>query len=317
MFRKLLSNLAFNPSLVDQVAFYAKRLHAESKVRVVAIMLMIIAVIAQLFAVIVPPQPSLALSQNDLIPGGFSTKDQAINHCNNNDHNFKDILNNYGVSCSLLQAGNVQTIKSTDYDRNLYSMGRLPYGKDGEYSVDIEGKTYYMRFLWSWDSGPYSSYKAIVGKNKAGQVFMVLFNCGNLVVVGKPIPPPPEDVCPRIPGIQTDNKQCDVCENKPGIQLVPMACDVCPNKSGTQLKLEDCDLCPNLPGIQKSSNGCLPCPESEDKDDKTSCLELGKKATNITQNIKNANGTTAKPGDESIHTNSKKYRKSKRQKIRC
>lgn len=302
MFQKLLSNLPFNPSLVDQVAFYAKRLHNESRVRIVALILMIIAVLVQLFAVIVPVQPSLALSQNDLIPGGFSTKEQAVNHCNNNDHNFKEILNYYGITCALLQAGNVQNIKSTDYSRNLFSMGRLPYGKSGEYPVEIEGKTYYMRYLWSWDSGPYSTYKSIVGKNKTGQIFMVLFNCGNLVVVGKPTPPPPEDVCSRIPGIQTDRNQCDVCENKHGIQLVPMACDVCPNKNGTQLKIEDCDLCPNLPGIQKSNNNCLPCPESQNKDDKTSCLELGKKASNLTQNIKNANGMTAKPDDEIRYT---------------
>ncbi|MEK7603488.1 MAG: hypothetical protein AAB459_04600 [Patescibacteria group bacterium] len=302
MFQKLLSNLPFNPSLVDQVAFYAKRLHAESRVRLVAIVLMIIAVIAQLFAVIVPPQPSLALSQNDIIPGGFSTKDQAINHCNKNDHNFKEILGHYGISCELLQDGYVQNIKSTDYHKNLYSMGRLPYGKVGEHAVEIEGKTYYMRYLWSWDSGPYSTYKAIVGKNKDNKTFIVLFNCGNLVVVGKLTPPPPDDECPRITGIQTNKQQCDICENKAGIQLVPMECDVCPRKSGTQLKLEDCDTCPNLPGIQQANNGCLPCPESEDKDDKTSCLELGKKASNLTQNIKNADGTMAKPGDEIRYT---------------
>ena len=33
MFKKLLSNLPYNPSLIGQVSFYAKRLHAEEKIR--------------------------------------------------------------------------------------------------------------------------------------------------------------------------------------------------------------------------------------------------------------------------------------------
>ncbi len=96
-----------------------------------------------------------------------------------------------------------------------------------------------MRLLSSWDRpGTNSSYTALSVGNVFGVHYYILFSCGNIVQIGKPGPPPPparpvppppapkpkptptptptpiphpKDVCPLIPGIQTQKSQCLPC----------------------------------------------------------------------------------------------------------
>ncbi len=197
MFKKLLSNLPFNPSLINQIGFYSKRLRSESAFRRLGFMFVALSLVVQLVAVALPSESTLARSGNDIIPGGFSSKSEAVNHCNTNKYKFKTILAHYGVSCSALSSSNVGSVNSRANDGKLFSMGRLAYGKPGEYSVNIGGAgTFYMRPLWSWDSGSSSTYQALKGRTSGGGTFMVLFNCGNIVIVGTPpAPTPPAVVC--------------------------------------------------------------------------------------------------------------------------
>ena len=151
MFKKLLSNLPFNPSLVGQIGFYTKRLNKEVAIRRLGVSFVALSLLVQVVATAIPSDSTLARSGNDIIPGGFSSKGEAVNHCKANDYNFKKILDRFGIDCLALYYGNVKTINSRDYGGNLYSMGRLPYGKTGEVSVSIPGAgTYYMRPLKSW-----------------------------------------------------------------------------------------------------------------------------------------------------------------------
>lgn len=188
MYKKLLSNLPFNPSLIGQVSFYANRLKKEESLRRFGMFFMAFSLVLQLFAVIVQPEPTLASSRNDIIPGGFSSKSQAVDHCKNNRYNFRDTLEHFGVSCDALESSSKKSIRSTSYDKKLLSLGRLPYGKAGERQVKIAGKTYYQRYLWAWDSFAYSTYDALVGTRSNGEPFMVLYSCGNVTVVEAPEP---------------------------------------------------------------------------------------------------------------------------------
>lgn len=329
MFKKLLSNLAFNPSLIGQVSFYAKRLHRESAIRRAGFVMVSLAMVLQMFAVISPPQASLQASPNtDLITGGFSSKQEAVNHCRNNTQNYKKILTYFGISCENVSDATVTDISPRDNDGKLYSMGRLAYGVKGETPLRVDGVgTLYARHFWSLNHEP--SYKALKLKNKQGKTIFILFSCGNLVTIGTPQEVPPDDVCENKPGVQTRKEDCDVCENIKGVQLNEKDCDVCPNKDGTQINkskcdvcpnrsgvqtsYKECDVCPNVPGVQTNENACdvcpnvngeqsteaqcKPCEESQTKTDLTACLLYSKKASNKTQNIVDANGTTAKPGD--------------------
>lgn len=74
MFKKLVANLPFNPSLISQIAFYSGRLKRERAVRGVSVFLILFTMLLQMFAVIVPPQKSLAASDNHILDGLTATR---------------------------------------------------------------------------------------------------------------------------------------------------------------------------------------------------------------------------------------------------
>lgn len=288
MFKKLLSNLPFNPSLIGQVSFYARRVHAEESVRRSGFVLLALALVVQVFAVISPPEQSLAESNNDIVRGGFSSREQAVNYCRMNTQGFAEILAYYQVSCEAVANAQTATIRSTDHDHQLHSMGRVPQGPTiartgkptGEYGVMINGTEYMMRNLWAWDSGASSSYKALIVQNAQGQTIKILYNCGNIVTIGRYTPPPPPE---------------------PPKQPEPPK-DICANIPGTQTNKEECDVCPNVPGEQTNQNECYPCPEAETDSSASVCLRFDKTASNKTQGISEADGTTAVSNDEIVYT---------------
>ena len=285
MFKKLLSNLPFNPSLIGEVSFYARRMHREEAVRRTGLVFIVLAMLVQVFAVVSPPEPTLAESNNDILRGGFSSREQAVNYCRMNTQDFANILAYYKVSCEALANASTHTVRSTDHNNQLHSMGRVPQGPTiartgkptGEYSVMINGTEYFMRNLWAWDSGAYSSYKMLVVQNTQGQTIKIMFNCGNIVTIGKYTPPPPP---------KTPEKPKDVCENLPGDQYTK----------------EECDVCPNAPGEQTKKSECYPCPEAKKNNSTTACLVMTKTASNQTQGISSADGTLAKANDVIVYT---------------
>jgi hypothetical protein len=192
MFNKLLKNLPFNPSLINQVAFYSKRLRQEASIRRLGFLFIALTFAVQLFAVVAPPQPSVQASGNDLIEGGVTSQGQLVSRCQN-DAKYQAILSWAGVSCDAVARGSVRTISSRDYGGQLFSMGYQDYAIAGETPVDVPGvgRTY-MRYLWGWDSpGTTSHYTAVVGTRANGTPFVILYNCGNLATIGIPTPPPP------------------------------------------------------------------------------------------------------------------------------
>ncbi|HET9174500.1 MAG TPA: hypothetical protein VFN56_04455 [Candidatus Saccharimonadales bacterium] len=189
MFDKLISNLPYNPSLIHQLSFYAKRMRSEASVRRTGFAFLMLAFLIQFFAVISPPKPTVAASNNDLVNGGFRSATQAASYCRNNTQDYGTILANYGISCDKVANAPTITINSRQWNGQLYSMGRLPYNIAGETPVVINGATYYVRYLWGWDSpGTTSTYQALNVTSQGGQTFLLLYNCGNLTSVGMPVP---------------------------------------------------------------------------------------------------------------------------------
>lgn len=184
MFKKLLSNLPFNPSLVKQLSFYTKRMRREASIRRLSTVFIILAMFVQFAAVISPAQPSLAASSNDIIYGGITSKQDAVNRCNSNAE-IRAIYAYYGVSCAAIAGSTTVTRNTYDYNSQMYSLGRLPYGKPGETALLINGKTYYARYVWGW--GNYN-FTALEGTTSAGKKFLIMYDCGNIISIGKPVP---------------------------------------------------------------------------------------------------------------------------------
>jgi uncharacterized repeat protein (TIGR01451 family) len=204
MFEKLLANLPYNPSLVHQLGFYAKRMRREESIRRTGVVFLVLAFMVQFFAVISPPQPTVAYSTNDMINGGFTRQAEAVTACKNNSKSYGAVLADFGISCeAVAKATVVAALRSTSYDKKLYSMGWLhedtskTTGKPtGEIqlrdlsNVPASDLPLYARYLWSWDTGSYSDYKALKVTASTGKTYFILFGCGNLVSIGQPVPVP-------------------------------------------------------------------------------------------------------------------------------
>ncbi len=200
MFKKLISNLPFNPGLFDQVSFYAERMRADASIRRVGFGFIALAFAVQSAAVLFPAQKSLATSPNDIL-NGLTTKSSLLNAWDNNTGNVRAIYRKFGIYRENIAAipgdSPNDTIKSTD--RNWWSIGRQPlstYGisssKWGERQVNAEGNIVYQRPLKAWDSSSSgSSYKAWHGKNIEGKDFWILQTCGNATFDSPYLPSPP------------------------------------------------------------------------------------------------------------------------------
>ncbi len=142
----------------------------------------------QAFAVIAPAEASNQCSDNDIIRCGFRSQNEAVQRCNNNTQGFRTILSYYGVSCAQLASARSQTVGATAEGNQLYSMGRNPYNKPGEYGVDIPGAGhFFLRPLSSW--GRNNNYKMLVTQTSDRQPFMIMYDCGNIVIKRGYTPP--------------------------------------------------------------------------------------------------------------------------------
>lgn len=281
MFKKLLSNLPYNPSLIGQVSFYAKRLHNESSIRRMGFVMMALAMMIQMFAVFSPPEPTLASSNSDLITGGITSKAEAVTHCRQDTRNYRKIVEAFGITCGDISNSLTVNINPRDFNSKLYSMGRLAYGVPGETPINIKGVgTLYLRPFWSLNKQ--TSYKALTGTSKNGIKFFILYDCGNLVFVGIPKPP---KVCEYNDKLLAGDPKCFEPCPVDGKQAIPKSSDKC------------FAPCPYNNTVAKNSPECKPCDESQTRTDLTACLEYKKTAKNITQGLDDANGTTANASD--------------------
>ena len=181
MFKKLLSNLPFNPSLITEVSFYAKRLNKETSLRKLGFVFVALTMVVQVIAVASPAEASNKCSNNDIVRCGFTTRSQAVQQCNSNTQGFKTILNYYGISCDTVASAGTQTVKTNSHNNQLYSMGRNPYQKPGEYATSIPGAgTFYLRPVSSWNT---ASFKMLVMETPDRKPFMIMYDCSNIVIL--------------------------------------------------------------------------------------------------------------------------------------
>lgn len=191
MFKKLLSNLPFNPSLISEVSFYAKRLQKESAIRKMGLIFMALTLVVQFMAVISPAEASNQCSSNDVIRCGFRSRDEAVQKCNANTQGFRTIVERFGVNCSTIANSSTVTISSYASDNKLYSMGRNAYSKPGEFQFNVAGAgTFYFRPLSSWGN---VNYKMLEMKTPDGAPFRIMYDCGNIVIERDYQPPAPPE----------------------------------------------------------------------------------------------------------------------------
>jgi hypothetical protein len=201
MFKRLLSNLPFNPSLLDQVSFYYGRLKKEAAIRRLGFVMMTAAMAMQFIATFYPPQQSLAYSPNDVL-NGVTDKNSILKAWDANTNHVRDIYLRFGITRDNIAAikGQAPNDTVTSGGNKYWSIGRLPLdnfgisGDDwGERSVKVvSGLKVYERPLHAWDTHGSSSYEAFHGRNSHGVDFWILKTCGNPTFEGSYLPNPPK-----------------------------------------------------------------------------------------------------------------------------
>lgn len=196
MFRKLVSNLPFSPSLITQLGFYSRRLKKEQFTRRVGLIVTVLAVIVQTMTFLAPAQSTLAASRNDIIyNGNGKTKAGIIKAFNANQDqlgrkDIRKIFAHYDIKDpAQLQNSKVVTIKSTTAN-NYWSIGRAPRGYGGEIAVQIPGgPVIYSRTLHGWAAN--RNWPALEVNTPSGKRW-ILLECGNIVTQQNTPQQPPD-----------------------------------------------------------------------------------------------------------------------------
>lgn len=263
MFRKLISSLPFSPALVGQLGFYAKRLKKEESTRKVGLIFTALALVIQSFAVFQAPEAANAASSNDMIYGGFSTREQFLSNYDSNKDNLKDVLTAVGIKRNDI--ANASAGKWNSKTDGGYSWGRLTRfsSAQGEraYTFPTSGggsTTFYYRPLTLSDTKTYtiangSTYDALIGRTSSGMTFAFLNMCGNLVLkTTPPAPPCPEGTIGTYPNCAVPPKKCEI-PGKTHLKADDPNCkiDMCTVPGKTHLKANDpnckVDMC-TIPG---------------------------------------------------------------------
>ncbi|CAN5199357.1 hypothetical protein BH09PAT3_BH09PAT3_3120 [soil metagenome] len=335
MFEKLLANLPYNPGLAKQIGFYARRMRHEESLRRTGMVFVVLAFMVQFFAFISPPQSTTAYSSSDLINGGIASKADAVAACRQNIKNYADVMWNFKITCDDIASSGVTSVRSTDYDNRLFSLSWLPYGQtnphsgkqtdETPYNLAKVAETIYARRLTSADTIPFSTYQVLKGTSSDGRTFFIMFGCGNLMLVGVPNPvetcryqgniyyagskecnPPPvhaEELCPYDINIPRNDARCKPCKFDRTIPRDSNKCKACPYDDSIPIDDKKCPTpCPYNNNIPKDSPKCKPCKDASSSENTLACIVEHKAASNVTQNVVDANGTTAQLNDVIVYT---------------
>jgi hypothetical protein len=204
MFKKLVSNLPFNPSLMSQVSFYTRRMQEEATIRRMGFGLIALAMFIQMFAVIAPPEKSLAASDNHII-NGLKTKNDILAAWYRKGSDIPSIYGKFGLTKADIEKLPMTpntTIVSSATGKDYWTIGRnslTNYGnvknqyKVSEIALNTGPTTVYMRDLKAWNIiNAQNSYKAFTGKKADGTQFWILLDCGNYTQIGKYAPKTPQ-----------------------------------------------------------------------------------------------------------------------------
>jgi len=210
MFKKLVSNLPFSPSLIAQLGFYAARLRKEQWMRRLGLVFTVFALIIQGLAVFNPPQPANAASANDLIPGGCrqstltAMRQCILDNYNANTNGYRDLLNWVGItSTDIANAKNGgqqpvagYSIQTKNYQ---YSFGHQNNGcRTG--SITLGSNTF---FYGPYNCGQQVYIPGLYGTTSAGVAWAIDASCGNLLYNGTMYQP-----CKYNPSIKENDSNC-------------------------------------------------------------------------------------------------------------
>ena len=212
MFKKIVSNLPFCPTLVEQLGFYMGKLKTEENIRRLGLLFIILTIAVQSLSVLQAPESANASNSNDMITGGIISKNvsELLKIYDNNTQNFKDIVSYVGITRANLASVKFGSLKLD----NKLVWGATPYFSynDGEREHKIyssDGSLIRTIYSRPTVSGSNSNVAGWVGRASFG-AFSILKSSGNLVT--DTIPPKPANICQYNSNILAIDGDCLPCK---------------------------------------------------------------------------------------------------------
>lgn len=188
MFKKIVSNLSFSPQVNSQLAYYAKRLRGEHLTRRLTVAAGLVVVVMQFVTIALPPAGANADSPNDIIRGGFTSKDTLIQSIDGSPELSYLYHAYFHISDDNIRgASDIHYIQAQG--SSWLSLGRQRFSSSDQLittSVGGNNYAYYLRSLSSIATTANAS--AITGTGSDGKPFAILASCGNIAVMSVPGP---------------------------------------------------------------------------------------------------------------------------------
>lgn len=195
MFKKIVSNLPFSPTLISELGFYAKRLSKEEAARKTGLILTALALVVQSLIVFSPPESANAAGPSDIVRGGLHTRTQLVEAWDKNTQGWRDLMQHAGITRAQLasaKSGEINT-RTKGADNGWITWGRVSRGGTsyGETAFKVGDQTIYSRLLASYDTGKnrtgYGSYyPSFLLKNSRGEDVIIIKACANIVMKKRP-----------------------------------------------------------------------------------------------------------------------------------
>lgn len=128
VFKKLVSNLAYSPALIEDIGVYANRLKREELIRKTTLLFIVLTLILQSFVFFSPPDSVNASNKQDLVHGGIRDLNDFLSMYDRNDQDIKDILLHFNIKREDIENArpiNIQLTPQT-YELNRYGMVNSP-----------------------------------------------------------------------------------------------------------------------------------------------------------------------------------------------
>ncbi len=220
MFRSIVSNLPYNPGMLQTLNFYSNRLKQERSIRRLSFVFIALTMVLQIVVIASPPERSLAASSNHII-NGLRTRDDILRAWDAPGSDVPAIYGTFGLTRAdierLPQKPNDTIVSRNGAGQNIWTIGRnsirsrsdiKEIHRNSQLSVLYAGENttttaddryVYMRNLEAWNiRNSSNTYSAFKGTTTSGKTFWILVDCGNFTQVGRwtPPPPPPEEPKP-------------------------------------------------------------------------------------------------------------------------
>jgi hypothetical protein len=186
MHKQIISNLAFSPTTMSQVSFYAKRLKKEESIRRLGLVLVLFSMFIQIFAATVPPEKSVSASDNDVVRGGVKNIKQFKN-AYDSKADVRALYKRFGIEPGDITAAKTREVSfnfPTQGAQGTKTVGRVNYTYTNDHKLKgkFAGEEFFSRSAAEWGGSTPAIRFNGQHKGTDGRYFEVwiIKDCGNI-----------------------------------------------------------------------------------------------------------------------------------------